>query len=146
MTTTTSVATIIPATRPDIDGLSLAELVRRGADARFTNEYNCKLRRLFPWPDNVNTKRPVSEFGVIWVVLDPGTVVDAHAHDEEETFIVVDGCAELTLNGETTVIGKGDVAYIPRFLTHQLRNPSADTPFVMIDVYWDDQRRPVPPA
>ncbi|MEQ8966363.1 MAG: cupin domain-containing protein [Azospirillaceae bacterium] len=123
---------------------TLESLVRRGASAAFTDEYGVALRRLFPWPDHVETHRPISEFGVIWVVIEGGKTVDAHAHDEEETFIVVSGAIELSMNGETTVLEAGDVAYIPRFWKHGLSNPSPDVPFVMIDIYWDNQGRPVP--
>lgn len=123
---------------------ALANLVRRGTDATFTDEYNCKLRRLFPWPNQVDTKRQITEFGVIWVVVEPGKAVDMHDHDEEETFIVVEGSAELTLGEEKTVLKRGDVAYIPRFARHSLRNLSDTEPFAMIDVYWDWRGRSGP--
>ncbi|MBS0444644.1 MAG: cupin domain-containing protein [Proteobacteria bacterium] len=119
------------------DRLQLASLIRRGEHAAFSDEYNCKLRRLFPWPGRVETHRPVTEFGVIWVRLDPGVDVDEHEHDEEETFIVVSGSAVLTLEGETANLRKGDVAYIPRFARHSIRNLSSLEAFEMIDVYWD---------
>lgn len=119
----------------------LQSLVRRGVDARFCDEYNCKLRRLLPWRGQVETHRPVTEFGVIWVRLDPGVCVDEHEHDEEETFIAVSGSAELSLEGETATLTAGDVVYIPRCARHALRNLSAATPFEMLDVYWDKGRK-----
>jgi quercetin dioxygenase-like cupin family protein len=118
------------------------ELVRRGATANFTHEYNCQLRRLFPWPGKVQTKRPVTELGCIWVVVDPACAVDPHEHDEEEAFIVVSGRARVTISGQATEIGAGDVAYIPRFARHEIVNVSKEAPFVMIDLYWDNR----PPA
>ncbi len=125
---------------------SLEALVRRGAPAPFTDEYGCKLRRLLPWPGQAETKRPVTEFGVIWVVIEPGKAVDAHLHDEEETFIVLSGSAELVLGQERTSLAAGDTVYIPRFAQHSLRNESDTAPFVMIDIYWDWQGREAPPA
>ena len=125
---------------------ALPDLVRRGASASFTDEYGCKLRRLLPWPGQAETKRAVTEFGVIWVVIEPGTAVDAHRHDEEETFVVVSGEAELTLGQDRTTLAAGDTAYIPRFAEHSLRNVSATTPFAMIDISWDWQGRDVPPS
>jgi mannose-6-phosphate isomerase-like protein (cupin superfamily) len=116
----------------------LERLIRRGQDATFTDEYNCKLRRLFPWPEKVNTKRGLTEFGCMYVTLAPGDDVDLHNHDEEETFIVVSGEAILHVDGEETIIRPGDVAYIPRFSKHQLRNQSASIPYQMLDVYWDE--------
>ncbi|WP_375411107.1 cupin domain-containing protein [uncultured Bradyrhizobium sp.] len=112
-------------------------LVRRGDMASFTDEYNCKLRRLYPWPGVVETKRPMTEFGAIWAIVEPGKTVDSHSHDEEETFIVIGGCATLKLDGQTTTLQPGDVAYIPRFARHELQNRSATEPFVFVNIYWD---------
>ncbi|MDG9668712.1 cupin domain-containing protein [Hahella sp. CR1] len=111
--------------------------IRRFKDATFTDEYNCKLRRLFPWQGKVNTHRPITEFGCIWVVVEPQKDVDRHSHDEEEAFIVISGEAVLEIDGELTTINHGDIIYIPRFCEHQLRNISTTVPFVMLDVYWD---------
>ena len=116
---------------------TLEYLVRRATSAGYTDEYNCKLRRLYPWPNHADTKRQITEFGVIWVVLEPGKAVDAHDHDEEETFIVVEGSANLELDGQHTFIERGDVVYIPRFSQHQLCNASQTALFVMVDIYWD---------
>ena len=111
-------------------------MLRRGCDAQFTREYNCDLRRLFPWPDKVNTKRDMTEYGAIWVRVRAGEAVDEHSHDEEEAFVVLSGQADLHLEGKSTALRKGDVAYIPRFWTHQLINTS-DEPFEFLDIYWD---------
>jgi mannose-6-phosphate isomerase-like protein (cupin superfamily) len=117
----------------------IEKLIRRGSNAIFSAEYSCKLRRLFPWPGVVETKRPVTEFGCIWVVVDPSCTVDTHEHDEEEAFIVVSGRARMTVSGQQTELGAGDVAYIPRLARHQIANPSEVEPFVMIDLYWDNR-------
>ena len=119
--------------------VDIETLIRRGSDAAFSREYNCNLRRLFPWPGMVETKRPVSELGCIWVVVDPSCVVDAHEHDEEEALIVVSGRAQIMVAGQQTELGPGDVAYIPRCAHHQISNPSAIDPCVMIDLYWDNR-------
>lgn len=116
---------------------SIETLVRRGADAIFTDEYNCKLFRLFPWPGRVETIRPLTEFGATWVVLDPGKAVARHDHDEEECFVVVAGRADLSVASQSTQLSAGDVAYIPRSIPHALVNRSGDAPFVFIDIYWD---------
>ena len=117
----------------------IERLVRRRSAATFRREYNCNLRRLFPWPGMVETKRPVTELGCIWVVVDPDCTVDSHEHDEEEAFIVVSGRARITVSGLETEIAAGDVAYIPRLARHEIVNPSEVEPFVMIDLYWDNR-------
>ena len=114
----------------------LEELIRRGSAARFSDEYNCKVRRLFPWPDRVNTKRPLTEYGCMLVTLEAGKQVDCHNHNEEETFIVISGIAFLDVEGSTTTLKSNDVAYIPRNANHSLRN-DGPAEFVMLDIYWD---------
>ncbi|CRL98427.1 MULTISPECIES: cupin domain-containing protein [Pseudomonas] len=121
---------------PKDNALPIESYIRRYKDMTFTHEYNCNLRRLFPWPGNVNTKRPMTEFGCIWVQVEPGTEVDRHAHDEEESFIVIAGQAELSIESDSTTITFGDVIYLPRHSQHQLRNHSKEA-FVMLDIYWD---------
>lgn len=115
---------------------TIDDLIRRGQDAGFTEEYNCRLRRLFPWPDNADTKRAITGFGCMFVTLEAGKRVPPHDHDEEEAFIVLRGTAVLEVDGQETVIGPCDVAYIPRQARHTLRNQTPDD-FVMLDVYWD---------
>lgn len=121
---------------------TLDSCLRRGADARFTDEYAVKLRRLLPWRETVETHRPMTGFGVIWVVIEPGRQVEAHDHDEEECFVIVAGSADITMLGDTATLTKGDVIYIPRFAPHALRNTSPSEDFVMIDIYWDDRSVP----
>lgn len=118
-------------------GKTLESNVRRHQNAKFTDEYNCKLHRLFPWPNRVETKRPLTEYGATWVVLEPGRKIPEHDHDEEECFVVVSGEATLTLGREKTTLGHGDVAYIPRHAPHSLSNNSASVDFVFVDIYWD---------
>ena len=118
----------------------IGSLIRRGTDVTTTWEYNCDLRRLLPWPGFADTKRPITQFGTIWVTVRAGQDVDEHRHDEEECFIVLSGKADLKLEGHVTTLGAGDVVYIPRFWMHQIRNPYGES-FQFIDLYWDDRGR-----
>lgn len=115
----------------------IEQLVRRGSQAKYTDEYNCKLFRLFPWPGNVETRRPMTECGATWVILEPGKKVDLHDHDEEESFVALSGSAELIVGAESTDLGPGDVVYVPRSIPHSLINHSKSENFVFIDIYWD---------
>lgn len=114
----------------------IEDLIRRDSQKTFTDEYNCKLRRLLPWHDAVNTKRPMTEFGTMIVHVLAGTQVDRHAHDEEELFIVTSGKAQLLVEDQETILASGDVAYIPRNWQHQLTNPY-DQNFEFVDIFWD---------
>lgn len=127
-------------TLSDISSFELESLVRRGATAQTTREYNADLRRLLPGPGYGNTKRALTEFGAILVTVRPGESVNAHRHDEEECFIVVSGKANLELEGQVATLHDGDTVYIPRFWMHQINNPYSE-PFQFVDLYWDDQGR-----
>lgn len=118
----------------------IEDLIRRDAQKSLSREYNCDMRRLFPWPEMVDTKRPLSEYGAVWVIVRAGDDVDAHRHDEEEAFIPVAGRAELIVEGQTTTIGVGDVVYLPRYWQHQLKNPY-DEDFQFVDIFWDNRGR-----
>lgn len=124
----------------DLNDFRIEDLVQRSDDAGFTFEYNCNMRRIYPWTGVANTKRPMTEFGLVWVEVDPGTAVDAHEHDEEETFLILSGRAQLELEGQVTTLSAGDVVYIPRYWRHQMRNPFADK-LVFADIYWDFKGR-----
>lgn len=74
----------------------------------------------------------------MFVRLAPGESVAAHRHDEEETFIVLNGKVHLTVDGESCEIGPQDVAYIPRHSNHAIANLSDSESFEMLDMYWDE--------
>lgn len=118
--------------------MTIEKLIRRGAAAQYANEYGVQTRRLFPWPGMVETKRPLTEAGCMYVLLGPGESVAVHSHDEEETFIVLGGRVRLTVGGESCEIGPDDVAYIPRDVPHAIANLSETEPFRMLDMYWDE--------
>lgn len=121
-------------------GFDIEAFIQRHDRAVTSLEYNCHLRRLYPWAGIANTKRPVSEFGAVWVTIDPQTHADEHEHDEEETFLMITGKAHFYLEGQSTELRPGDVAYVPRYWRHQMCNTGED-PVVFIDIYWDDLGR-----
>lgn len=109
--------------------------IKRAEKAEFTFEYNCHLNRLFPWQGVAETKKPTTELGMIWVVVDEETTISGHHHDEEEAFVIVSGRAELTLEGQQTALGFGDTAYIPRGWFHEMKNVGPEK-LIYIDLYW----------
>lgn len=118
--------------------MNIENLIRRGSTAEFTNEYGVQTRRLFPWKGVANTKRPLTETGCMYVSIPAMGFVEAHNHDEEETFIVLEGEAVLNIDGAETSITEGDVVYVPRYCEHSLTNNSKTKAFLMLDVYWDE--------
>jgi quercetin dioxygenase-like cupin family protein len=52
----------------------------------------------------------------------PGALLDRHHHHPQEVYYVVDGKAEVYLDGEWRPLRKGDVAYFPGDAVHGARN------------------------
>ena len=60
-----------------------------------------------------------------YTVLPPGTSIGSHTHgDDEEVYIMLEGCGLMTVNGETQLVAAGDVVVNPPFGTHSLCNNS----------------------
>lgn len=110
--------------------------IRRFANEQATNEYNCALKRLLPWPNIAETKRPISEFGIIWVTVAAGDTVDTHAHDEEEAFLFVSGTGQVIVDGQSQPVSGGDFVYVDRNRQHSII-AGDQSELVFIDIYWD---------
>lgn len=54
--------------------------------------------------------------------LPPGALLDPHHHHPREVYYVVDGEAEVHLDGEWRPLRKGDVVYFPGDAVHGARN------------------------
>lgn len=111
-------------------------LVQRNDDSIFKPEYNCMVRRLIPWIGKVNTKRQITEFGIVHASIEPRTKADEHRHDEEECFYILCGEALLSIEGEVVSLKKGDLVYVPRNWLHRMENPSGHR-LDFLDIYWD---------
>jgi mannose-6-phosphate isomerase-like protein (cupin superfamily) len=83
----------------------------------YTQEYGTHFRRLFPWRIT-----RLSPFGSAWAILEPGKNTTPHNHDEEETFIFLNGKGEMTIDGHSFPVKKGDVVYLEPFSVHTVKN------------------------
>lgn len=61
-----------------------------------------------------------------------GESLREHTHESEEVLMVLDGEIEVTLNGETQVVGPRCVAVIPSNVPHALKMLT-DTRFIAVD-------------
>ena len=100
-------------------------------DARPTYEYGCDLRRLYPW-DGVSN--PL--WGSAIASVRPGESTTQHAHDEEETFVVISGKGIMHVADEQAEVGPGDVIYLPRNTHHTIVNRSDSEPLQFITIFW----------
>lgn len=65
--------------------------------------------------------------------VDPHTAMPEHAHDHEQLGYVLDGRAELVIDGVAHVLGPGDAYVVPSGVRHFAR--TADEGCVMLDVF-----------
>lgn len=55
--------------------------------------------------------------------LDPGVSIGYHAHGrDEEVYVILEGGGEMTVDGETRRVGRGDVIVNPPGGSHGLKN------------------------
>ncbi len=96
----------------------------------FKREYGCDFRRLFPWEV---TRQ--SSFGSAWAIVRPGEESKPHCHDEEETFIFLNGEGLMSVDGHKFPVRKGDAVYLEPFSAHTVRN-TGEGPLEMLCVWW----------
>jgi mannose-6-phosphate isomerase-like protein (cupin superfamily) len=105
--------------------------ILRSSEATAAYEYGCDLRRLFPWPGVVN---PL--WGSAIASVRPEEATDPHSHDEEETFIILSGVGEITVDGEVETVRRGDVIYLPRNSYHTIRNTCTSSFLEFLTIFW----------
>jgi mannose-6-phosphate isomerase-like protein (cupin superfamily) len=67
---------------------------------------------------------------------EPGSWFRAHAHDLEQIFFVVEGRMEITIDGETRVIGPREMVYVPRNATHSARHVEGELLEYLVINHW----------
>jgi gentisate 1,2-dioxygenase len=106
--------------------------IDRAREAKSKYEYGCDLRRVYPW---AGVTDPLF-WGSSIASVRPSEATTPHSHDEEETFFILTGRGEITIDGETEQVEKGDVIYLPRHSHHTIRNLSDSEPLEFLDIYW----------
>lgn len=59
---------------------------------------------------------------------------ERHLHAHESLFVVLEGAGEVLVGEKWTPVGRGDVAFIPRWVFHQTRNTSDTTDLVVLAI------------
>ena len=70
--------------------------------------------------------------------VDPGCALPRHTDSAEETVVVVDGEAEVEVDGETGRVRPGGVALVPKDAPHQVRSVG-DRPLRFVALYADTE-------
>ena len=74
---------------------------------------------------------------VEWVSnLKPGVGIPPHIHTkEDEIFRVIKGQVEMTINGKTTVLNSGDIAFAPKNIPHAWKVVGTETAKMMVSAF-----------
>lgn len=113
-------------------------LIRQLDDAQLVPAYNILFQQIYP-----NAGEDAADWGVGRSVVEPSGRTEAHSHDEHELFIVLEGGAVITLDGEREEIGCGQAVLVPAGAHHQLVNRSSQDRLVFLNVYWPPSMGPV---
>ena len=82
------------------------------------------------FPAGRRTRMVIGETGAIpgekfcqgYVVVYPDGRVPAHEHETVESYTILRGSGEMTVDGETTPVREGDCVFIPSGKSHALHN------------------------
>jgi mannose-6-phosphate isomerase-like protein (cupin superfamily) len=105
--------------------------IARSSESVSKFEYNCDLRRLFPW---TGVTDPL--WGSAIASVRPHEATTPHSHDEEETFIILSGFGDILIDGQTASVERGDVIYLPRNSHHTIRNTSGTERLEFMAIWW----------
>ena len=73
----------------------------------------------------------VESFSIVYLKVEAGNGIGAHAHDTAEVFIPLSGRWQATVDGQDTVLEAWDVISIPPNRMHGLTNIGSEAAFVL---------------
>lgn len=74
----------------------------------------------WPLPHGGHTAEPLFCQG--YVVIYPGGSVPEHAHPAAESYTILQGAGEMTVQGEVVPVRAGDCVFVPSGQSHTMRN------------------------
>jgi mannose-6-phosphate isomerase-like protein (cupin superfamily) len=75
-------------------------------------------------------------FDLMWCLVEPGSRTDEDCHPEAELVVVVDGEARFESPQNTVDAVGGGAVLLGSRERHVIHNRSADTPLVLLSLYW----------
>ena len=76
----------------------------------------------------LSTEATAGAISVLMAWHKPGEGPPDHVHfSQEEMFFILEGTYELTIAGETSTVGPGTIAYIPRNVVHRFKDVGVTT-------------------
>jgi quercetin dioxygenase-like cupin family protein len=76
-----------------------------------------------------------TDFAQGYVVIYPKGYVALHDHENVESYTILEGTGEMTVDDETVPVKKGDVVFIESGQKHMLKNTSDKENMAMMFVY-----------
>lgn len=96
-------------------------------------EYGGAFRRIYPW-----TGVATPPWGAAFLTLDTASDSQPHLHDEDETFIFLEGNGYINVGDERSPVQKGDVVFLPRNVRHSVENPSPVQTLTFLCIWWGE--------
>ncbi|MFD4658714.1 cupin domain-containing protein [Kitasatospora sp. NPDC058444] len=94
-------------------------------------EFGMRCQRIIPWA-GAGEEPPV---GAMACFLPAGSSSAPDCHDQDEVMIVMSGTGRITLDGEDTSCGAGDVVVLPRNQEHVVHS-TGDSELQWVSFYW----------
>jgi mannose-6-phosphate isomerase-like protein (cupin superfamily) len=104
--------------------------VQRDISKSYKDEYGALLRRTYPW--KITNKSP---FGSGMIIVNPNERTVPHNHDEEETFIILEGKGKVSIDSDTEEVKKGDIVYFEPYSVHSIKNTGTE-PLKFMALWW----------
>ena len=87
--------------------------------------------RPWGWFESLATR---GRFQVKRILVNPGAALSLQSHHHRsEHWIVVEGTAEITIDGEIKLVSEGQSVYVPLGAVHRMKNPGK-VPMILIEV------------
>ena len=84
-------------------------------------------------PNNFRTALAGKEMGINRIRWEHPTALPPHVHDDaEQCVIVTEGAISFTIGGETSTLGVGDVAVVPRGVLHSGESIAGEAVFIEV--------------
>jgi len=98
------------------------DIVNRSDAEPFTTVDGSTIRELLAHRNSCIRKQSLAEARL----AAGGATVPHHHAETEEIYYILSGTAEMTLDGETRLVGPGDAIAIPPGARHTIRNPGPE--------------------
>jgi mannose-6-phosphate isomerase-like protein (cupin superfamily) len=73
-----------------------------------------------------NPKAPSKNHSIVMLYLPPHAEMELHAHETEETYVILSGTGTMLRNGGNCDVGPGTFIYMPAWCDHGIKNTGTE--------------------